>query len=507
MKSRKAALIVSYVYFVLNTIISIFLSSFIVRRVGQTSFGVYQTMTAFVAYLILLEFGTGTIMTRNIALCRTDPNSPTDEERKQGVTIFTTCLFLSLIILSAALAFYLLIPTIYAKSLSAEQILIGKKIFVFSVASLFFSFINQTLNGLLLAYEFYLFEKICLLAKLMLRSVLVVILLFVSSNVLLIAIIDALLSLVFLIATIVYCAVKIKLRFSFKLFDFGIFRSIIPLAFALLLQTIVNTANNNVDKFIIGIMMTPDDVSIYAISMTIFAMFSTIASIPTSIFLPKIAAKIKLGISNFELTKSLVQICRLNIIITGLIAFGFVAVGQQFIVILYGENFKDAWLYAVLIMIPMFVNSSNGVIINIVDICKKRHIRSLIMLATTVLNVCLTIAGIRLLGMLGAALATCITLILDLIIINIWYHKSLHLDMKYLFSKSFGSLLIILILSTVTAYSFSSKFENLYLQFFIGGFIFVISALLMYLLFGKNEYEQKLIDKIMKKGSIKDDGK
>ena len=84
MKSRKAALIVSYVYFVLNTIISIFLSAFIVRRVGQTSFGVYQTMTSFVAYLILLEFGTGTIMTRNIALCRTDPNSPTDEERKQG---------------------------------------------------------------------------------------------------------------------------------------------------------------------------------------------------------------------------------------------------------------------------------------------------------------------------------------------------------------------------------------------------------------------------------------
>ena len=159
MKNRKAGLALSYTYFALNTLVSIFLSSFIVHAVGQTSFGVYQAMASFAAYLVLFEFGTGTIMTRNIALCKTDPLAPSTEEKKQATTIFTTCIILSVIILLVAAGFYFFIPSIYSNSLTAEEINYGRIIFIFAAVNLFFSFINQTLNGLLLAYEFYIFEN------------------------------------------------------------------------------------------------------------------------------------------------------------------------------------------------------------------------------------------------------------------------------------------------------------------------------------------------------------
>lgn len=87
MKSgRSKGLTLSYLYLVLNTVIGIFMSAFIIRTVGQTDYGVYQSMTAFMSYLILLEFGMGSIMTRNISLCKKDGSR--DENVRKALRLF-----------------------------------------------------------------------------------------------------------------------------------------------------------------------------------------------------------------------------------------------------------------------------------------------------------------------------------------------------------------------------------------------------------------------------------
>ena len=75
MKSRNNGLILSYLNTVLNMIIGFFLSSFFVKMLGDTEYGLYQMVTSFVGYLVLLEFGTGTAMTRNICKCRAQNSS------------------------------------------------------------------------------------------------------------------------------------------------------------------------------------------------------------------------------------------------------------------------------------------------------------------------------------------------------------------------------------------------------------------------------------------------
>ncbi len=80
-KTRNIGLSLSYIYFVLNTVIGIFMSAFIIRTIGKTDYGVYQSMSAFVSYLVLLEFGTGTIMARNISLCKKDGTDNQDIQK------------------------------------------------------------------------------------------------------------------------------------------------------------------------------------------------------------------------------------------------------------------------------------------------------------------------------------------------------------------------------------------------------------------------------------------
>ena len=46
--NRRAGIILSYAYTVLNTVIGLLMSAFIIQRVGKTDYGIYQAVTAFV---------------------------------------------------------------------------------------------------------------------------------------------------------------------------------------------------------------------------------------------------------------------------------------------------------------------------------------------------------------------------------------------------------------------------------------------------------------------------
>mgnify|MGYP000968923646 FL=1 len=75
MKKRNIGITLSYIYVFLNAVCGLIMSSFLLRTLGDTEYGIYQTIGSFANYLVMFEFGTGTIMTRNISLCRGDRKS------------------------------------------------------------------------------------------------------------------------------------------------------------------------------------------------------------------------------------------------------------------------------------------------------------------------------------------------------------------------------------------------------------------------------------------------
>ena len=496
MNSRKSGLILSYGYFVLSTIISIFLSSFVVRVIGKTDFGIYQSVAAFIGYLTLLEFGTGRIMSRNLSLLKKD-GTDTEEVKRNISTVYILNCLLTILILCFAVVFWLLLDVLYKNSMTPEQIHLAKIIFIFPVINLVASFFQQMFNGALIGYENYTFEKILSTVKLILRTLIIVAVLLVKSSVILYVLIDSAINVIALFSTVFFCLFKMKMPFSLGFFDKKVFKLIFPLCLAMLLQGLVTTMNGTLDKFLISIIMTPEDVAVYAIAMTMFSMFSTIACLPISMYMPKVASDMKNGMIGQALTETLVQPTRLNALITGIIAFGFAVAGRQFICILYGEDFLSAWTCATVVIFPMFFNSFNDVILNVLDILRKRHIRSIILMATTGLNFVLTIFGIKYMGMLGAALATGFATILQIIILNIYYYKAIGINTPYLFKYGLKGILPSLIVSAACAVPFIMIIDNEYLSFLVCGAVFLIVFAIVYYFIGSNSYEKEYLRKIL----------
>ena len=499
MQKRSVGIAISYVEKVINMMCGLFLSSFLLRSLGDTEYGIYKSISSFVNYLVLLEFGTGTVMTRNISLCK-GRGASQEEIDKNISTVWGITGALSVLIFTVSVGFFFSLDFIYKKTMTPEQINYGKLMFVFIVAYLLLSFISQTLDGITLAYKQYTFASKISIARNIIRAGLLACLISAWKISLIIAVVDALISLVIAILKYFYCKKKLNAKFGFKKFDKLVFKSVLPLCLAMLLQSLIAQANNNVDQFIIGIKINPETVSLYSVALYIYSVFSSFMMIPINMYVPQVTENVGKGMDSDELTKTLIQPSRLVVIIGGAIVFGFVCVGRPFISIVYGEEYLSAWLIAIILMFPTFISMTNAVSVNVLNAMNKRLARSLILTATTILNIILTIIWIDKFGIIGAPIATAISTIIGPVILScVHYRKCIKLNVFKIYQGAYKGILPWLVVACVSGLLISSAISNEYLSLVVGGLVFVFMFFALFLLKGANNTEKQMINGIITK--------
>ncbi|SDA11319.1 Membrane protein involved in the export of O-antigen and teichoic acid [Ruminococcus sp. YE71] len=495
MKNRSVGISLQYVNTILNMICGLFLSAYLLRSLGQTEYGLYQTISSFVNYLVLLEFGTGTVITRNIAACRA--RNDHDGIQKNVSTIWCITCILSGLILLVGIIIEFFLDEIYAKTLSFEQIQYGKQIYLIMLIYLLFSFFSNSFNGVLLGYEKYKIQPIISLIRVIVRTLLLIsVIIFVRKSIM-IAIIDLILTIIMDVFLVFYCHKETNVRFNFKYFDKSIFYKSMPLATAIFIQALVNQANNNVDKFVIGIKIGPDDVAVYSVGLYVYGIFSSMTSIPISLYGPQVVKEINKGKTPNDVSSELIQGARIIVLIGGTILFGFFAVGKQFISIVYGDTYLLAWKIALIIMVPMLINMSNGIMINILDATDKRIARSGFLLITTIANIFLTVLWISKYGIVGACVATAVcTFIGQIVLMDIYYFRVLKIEVLSFKLKSFKGIFVCQIIASIFAYLVGKIITNAFLSFFAGGLMYIVFFSFLFYFFGTNELEKKAIMKV-----------
>jgi O-antigen/teichoic acid export membrane protein len=479
-------------------IAGLFLSSFLLRQLGDTEYGVYQTVASFANYLVLLEFGTGTVMARNLSVCRSNGDTQLQMEKNIS-TVWSITNILAAVIAAVSAIFYFSFGAIYSNALTLTQIDTGKQIFIFITIYLIASFYSQTLNGLMLAYEDYTYASSVSIVRILVRTALLVVLLLNWKHGIIIAIVDASINVVLAIFGYIYATKKFKIRINLKGFDKFILKSSMPLCLAIFLQAIVNQANNNVGKFILGVSMGPQDVSLYSVGLYIFSVFSSLSTIPLSLYVPQVTKDVTLGKRGQELTRSLVQPSRLLVIVGGAVLFGFFAIGKQFVEIVYGEKYLPAWAMALILIAPMFLNMTIGIVINVLDAMNKRLSRSIIIMVSTALNIGLTILLVNHMGVVGVALSTGVSMLLQVILLCIYYQKRIKINVAYLFYRAYKGILLYQIAGAIVGYAIGQFISNKYISLLVGGIVYCIISFGGFLLWGKNEEEALMINKITRK--------
>lgn len=491
MKARNKGILWSYAYTIANMICGLFMSSYLLRMLGDVEYGIYQTIASFANCLVMLEFGTGAVLTKNIVLCRRK-NASNEEIDRNISTIWIIALSLSFVIALVGFVLYFCINSLYANAMTTEQIAYAKQIYLITLVHLLSSFMFQTAKSVAMGFENYTFSSKVNLVRLILRTALLIGLIYYLRSAIYIALVDACLSILLFVYTLFFCCSKFHIRFRFRYFEFSIFRASLGLCVALLIQSIINQVNSNVDKFLIGIFVNPETVAMYGIGMYVFMVFSSLSTVPISMFAPQIIGEVGMNGIGEALHKKILQASRVVTLVGGTIFFGFVAVGRQFIEIVYGEKYLIAWLIAIILMSSAFINMITGVLINVLDALNKRIIRSGMLLITTVLNVILTVLWLPNYGIVGAAAATAICTILGQVVaMGLYYTLKLKIKVLDIYWRLLKEIIVYQLLAMIAAGIVSLQIDSAIVSLAVGVFVYLIVFAVMYFIISSEGRQQR----------------
>ena len=495
MNQRKIGIILSYLYIVLNSVIGIFFTPFLLGKLGNAEYGLYQLVQSISSYLVIANCGTGTAMTKFVSQFRTQKDKKSEENYvfHNMVVATLSMILIGIIGFSMLLSLSSIFPNFTNDELSKAKVL-----FTILVLNIMLSTYTNAFAGYAIAHEKYMFTNGWSTARIVLRVLAIVVLLNLGCDSIAIVSVDFVINALYFFTLIYLCVIKLGMKAKFYYWDSQLLRSTFVFSFAILIQAVVNQANQNVDKMLLGMLCTTYEVTVYSIAMNIFVVFSQLPTALGSVFLPKITSMVYSNCSNDDLVDLSTRVGRVQFMIVGAALSGFALFGKNFMTCWVGNRIGNdadtAWLIALIIMIPSTVTASNGVCSSILDAKEKRMIKSAILVFVAALNIILTFFLIKSIGIIGAPLATSIAIILgNILMLNIYFIKTLKINIIRMYRLIFKGTLPCLLLTSLICFFIKNMLSYGWLTLIIEVVCFIGLYAFFMLLFGFNKEEKNEI--------------
>jgi len=214
----------------LGFIITIFLTPFIIRGLGQNEFGIYSLIGSFTAYLNLLEFGMGAAVVRYVAKY----NAENDEKGRENFLAMILYIHIVVAILILITGFFLAtqLDIIFATSLTNAAD-IQKAITMMSVltVSLAFCSITNVFVGILNGYEEFIFPRIVSNIALLGRILLTIVILIQMPTAVAITAVTAGLSILSGVINTYYAVTKCKMKIKLHAWQTNLLKEVLSFSF------------------------------------------------------------------------------------------------------------------------------------------------------------------------------------------------------------------------------------------------------------------------------------
>lgn len=487
----KAGAILSYVSLCLNTLISLLYTPYMLRKMGQSEFGLYSLTASIVGYLTILDFGFGNAIVRYTAKYRTLK----EKEKEYNLNGMFIIVYTIIGILTALIGFilYLNIGNLFSAKMTSYEIGRAKVLIVLLIFNLSVSFPLGIFSSIIVAYEEFIFSKVINIIRIIISPCIMVPLLAFGYKSIGMVIVTTVLNIAILFINMLYCLAKLKIRVHFNSIDFSLIKEIMGYSFYIFLGIIVDKINWSADQFILGTVSGTVAVAIYSIAAQINNYYLAFSTAISDVFLPRLTAMFTKKSSNQEISNLFIKIGRIQYIIMAYILSGFIIVGQDFINTWAGKGYSSAYYITIILIIPVTVPLIQNLGISILQAQNRQKFRSILYIFIAILNVSLSIPLSKKYSGIGAAIGTSIAIILgNIIIMNIYYCKKIKIDILR-FWKEILKMTIPVGISLITTSIISMLIGGSgYKYILIRGIILTLIYIFLMWFMGMNAYEKEL---------------
>lgn len=502
MNQLKMGTILTYINLGIGSIIPLIYTPIMLRLLPQNEYGLYSLSNSVIGYLSLLSFGFGSAIVRYVTKCKIEANKQ-DEQKIMGLFIFIyTILAVIVIIFGSILAWN--VETIFSVGLNSNEIVKLRIMILIMTINTAVTFPASVYSSITVVYERFVFRKSVDIFSTILMPILNLIVLLLGYKSIGLTITSCVAQLIVIPLNIYYCSKKLNIKPMFKDMPFGILKELISFSGFVFLASIVDMLYWSTDKVLIGAMIGTSAVAVYNVGVTFNNMIQQLSTGISSVLVPRITGMVFNECSNEELSDLFIKIGRLQFIIVSLVVTGFVVFGRQFIIFIAGTGYKDAYIIALLTMIPLSIPLIQNTGLNILIAKNKHKFRAVVYAIVAIVNVITTVIGIKYWGIIGAAFCSCVAFTLgNGVIINIYYAKVIHLDIGIFWNNIIRMSIVPIIMIIIGFYIKPLIGIETIPKFLIGVIIYTLLYLIIMIRFGMNQYERdiflKPISKIYRK--------
>ena len=438
----KAGVMLSYLMNGINIIIHLTYMPVMIRLLGQSEFGLYSLVSGVVSYLSLFSLGFTGAYLRFFSRER----QKGDREGLAALNGMFLLLFgvLAAAALSCGLALSCFPRQIFGGKLSGPELGKAAILMRILVVNIALSLIGGLFDAILSAYEQFMFQRtVALLAAVMNPFVCLPLLLMGYGSVMLV-VVTTCMTAAKLWFNVWYCFRKLRIPVAFTRLRFSLLKEVGIFSFFLLLNMVIDQINWNVDNIILSHTNGTREVAVYGVASQINSLFMVFSTTISSVFSPRIhrIAAEHSPACRKEFTVLMARIGRIQWMVLGLLAIGFITFGKYFITQIYaGPDYGSAYPAALLLVLPALIPLIQNAGIEMQRALKRHQFRSIVYFLMAIGNIVISIPLARRFGSVGAAMGTAVSLLLaNGLIMNIFYHRALKIDMCF-FWKEIGKAL------------------------------------------------------------------
>jgi len=424
----------------------------ILHYLNRAEFGLYQLIGAFVGYLALIDFGISGTLGRFIARYQV----LNDSVRQNNVFAMCIIIYSFLLGIIGVVGFFLYhnLDTMFSKSLTPNEMADAKVMFIILLVSICATVLSQAFAGVNAGHERFVFSRVtdsvCMLAKVgVVAAVLAM-----GHRAIGIVVAEALVNIALLLLNAAYAGIVLKVRFKLHYWDWTLFGEVLRFAFWTFLAALVIQINFRLGSVLLGAMTTVSLVGVYAIALQINTLYNMLPTTISSVFLPQITRLVVDGADGEQLTRTIIGPSRYQLMLLGCVLGGFILFGRQFISLWAGTEYVEAWATALFILIPVTIPLCQTTILSVLFAKMLNRERALITLAFAVICGVSAVFLVRPFGLYGPAIATGLALLIGHgLVMNLYYHYYVGLNMWLFFKKVADRILPVIVVVTIAGYS------------------------------------------------------
>lgn len=495
----KAGIILSYVSTAVTIAIQLIYMPIMIRLLGKSEYGLYSLVSSVVSYLSLFSLGfTGAYVRFYARACDS-------KEKLASLNGMFLMLFSVLAVLAAVCGIILSFfpEQIFGDKLSDSELLKARILMVILVMNIAIALVSSIFEAIISAYEQFIFQRIVGIISAVISPFVCLPLLLMGYGSVMIVVVTTVITLVRFVVNFWFCVCRMKMPVSLRSFQWNLLKDITVFSSFLLINMIIDQINWNVDKLILGHTKGTEEIAVYGVASQFNSLFITFSTTISSVFAPRVnhIAVQKGKYYQIEFTKLMAKIGRIQWLILGLIASGFIVFGQYFIVYIYaGKGYEEAYEVALFLVIPVLVPLIQNIGIEMQRALNKHQFRSIIYLVIAICNVGISIPLASRWGAMGAAMGTAVSLLIgNGLIMNVFYHKVLHIDMKYFWKEIFKTWKGFLIPALLAVFIMRCIVFNNIIVFFVTALVFAIVYCISVYCFSCNKEEKHLIEGLIRR--------